>query len=172
MSLLEVKRVPTADDRGLPVFAEFEQLADRIRLQAYNLFAHRGASDGHALDDWLAAERELCWPAAELTERKGEYVLNVALAGFEPAEIEVTATPREIMIKAGRKSEQSASDSESKVRWSEFRSSNILRRVELPTPVDVAKISANLESGLLKIVAPKAQAAGEAPKQVEVSTGS
>jgi HSP20 family molecular chaperone IbpA len=36
----------------------------------------------------------------------------------------------------------------------------------------VEKISASIENGLLKIVAPKAQNAGEATKQVEISTGS
>ena len=81
MSRLNVQKVPAADDRILPIFAEFDQFADRIRVQAYNLFARRGAGDGHALEDWLAAEHELCWPAAELAERDGEFVLNVALAG-------------------------------------------------------------------------------------------
>jgi len=172
MSQLDVKKVAKPDDKSLPIFAEFEQLAERIRLQAYNLFAHRGAGDGHALDDWLAAERQLCWPAAELKERDGEYVLDVALAGFEPAEIEVTATPREIMIKGGHKSEQSGGGGKSKVRWSELRSRNALRRVGLPSTVDVEEISASLENGLLKIVAPKARAAGEATKQVEISSAS
>jgi HSP20 family protein len=171
MSQLDVKKVAEPDDKSLPIFAEFEQLAERIRLQAYNLFAHRGAGDGHALDDWLAAERQLCWPAAELTEGDNEYVLNVALAGFEPAEIEVTATPREIMIKGCHKSEQSTGD-KSKVRWSELRSRNAFRRVGLPATVDVEKISASIENGLLRIVAPKARTAGEATRQVEIATGS
>jgi HSP20 family protein len=171
MSQLDVKKVAAPDDKSLPIFAEFEQLAEQIRLQADNLFAHRGAGDGHALDDWLAAERQLCWPAAELTECNGEYVLDAALAGFEPTEIEVTATPREIMIKGGHKSEQSAGG-ESKVRWSEIRSRNAFRRIGLPTTVDVEKISASIENGLLRIVAPRARVAGEATKQIEISTGS
>jgi HSP20 family protein len=98
-------------------------------------------------------------------------LLDVALAGFEPTEIEVTATPREILIKGRHENERSAAD-ESKVRWSELRSRNAFRRVGLPTSVDVEKISASIENGLLKIVAPKARAAGEATKQVEISTGS
>lgn len=98
MSQVDVQKVSDTDDRALPIFAEFDRLADRIRLQAYNLFASRGG-DGHALDDWLAAERELCWPTAELIEGETEFVLKVALAGFEPKEIALTATPREIMIK-------------------------------------------------------------------------
>jgi len=52
MTELKVQKVPTTDDRRLPIFAEFERLADRVRLEAYNLFARRG-SEGRALDDWL-----------------------------------------------------------------------------------------------------------------------
>ena len=173
MSRLEVQKVPAVDDRSLPIFAEFDRLAERIRVQAYNLFSHRGAGEEHALDDWLAAEREVCWPAAELVERDAELELNVALAGFEPAEITVTASPREILVKAAHKHErQSTGKGEPKVRWTEFRSDNVLRRVELPSAVDVEKISANYQNGLLKIVAPKAQSAKKSAKKVEISTSS
>jgi HSP20 family protein len=173
MSRLDVQKVPAADDRSLPIFAEFDRLADRIRLQAYNLFARRGTGEEHALDDWLAAEREVCWPATELAERDADFVLNVALAGFEPGEITVTATPREVLVMAARKHEQqSPGEGEPKVRWTEFRSDNVFRRVELPSAVVVEKISANFQNGLLKIVAPKAQPAAKTAKKIEVSTGS
>ena len=84
MSRIEVRKVPEKDDRSLPIFAEFDRLTDEIRMQAYQLFRHRGAREGHALDDWLAAEREVCWPAAELAETGDAFTLKVALAGFEP----------------------------------------------------------------------------------------
>ena len=32
---------------------------DRVAMRAYELYLARGAADGAALDDWLAAEREL-----------------------------------------------------------------------------------------------------------------
>ncbi len=170
MSELKVQKVAAADDRTLPIFAEFAKQADRIRAQAYKLFAHRGAGDGHALDDWLSAEREVGWPSAELAEKDGKYALKVALAGFEPGEITVTATPREIIVKAARKEEkQSTDDARAEVRWSEFKSNSVFRRVELPASVDVEKISANLKNGLLEIVAPLAPSTTEAPREIEVS---
>jgi HSP20 family molecular chaperone IbpA len=172
MTQLDVKKVATAEDRSLPIFAEFDRLADRIRLEAYNLFARRGASEGHALDDWLAAEREVCWPAAKLIERQGAFVLEVALAGFEPSEISVTATPREIIVKAAHEHKrESGAEERSQLRWSEFRSDNVLRRVELPAPVDVSKITANLKNGLLVIVAPAAQGAPAAETKIPVTSG-
>lgn len=167
MARLPVQKVPSADDRTLPVFAELDRLADRIRMEAFNLFSRRGGGDGGALDDWIAAERDVCWPAAELAERDGAFTLGVALAGFEPGEVTVTATPREIIVKASHeRSQQAASD----VRWSEFRSDSVLRRVELPADVDVGGISATLKNGLLEIVAPKA--AGESATNVPINAGS
>ena len=34
-------------------------LEHEIRLRAYDLFVRRGRRHGHALDDWLKAEREI-----------------------------------------------------------------------------------------------------------------
>lgn len=168
-----IEKVRTEDDRSLPIFAEFEKLADQIRMEAFNLFSRRGAGDENALEDWLAAERKLCWPAAELTERDGAFVLNVALAGFEPAELKVTATPRQIMVKASHQHKAASTEKEeSKVRWTEFRSNDVFRRVELPRAIDVDNVSAKYQNGLLEIVAPQAQSAAEAATEVEVSTGS
>jgi HSP20 family molecular chaperone IbpA len=160
MPELKVQKVPTTEDRSLPIFAEFDRLADRIRLEAYNLFAHRGSVDGHAIDDWLAAERTVCWPAAKLIEREGAFVLEVALAGFEPNEIELTATPREIMIKAKHEHTRKADEKKAAtLRWSEFGSDEVFRRVELSTPVDPSKITADFKNGLLVVVAPQATSA-------------
>jgi HSP20 family molecular chaperone IbpA len=170
MTQLSVQKVPAPDDRSLPIFAEFEKLADRIRLQAYNLFSRRGGSPGHALDDWLAAEHELCWPAAQLVERDDAFALEVALAGFESSEITVTATPREVIVKAVHKAEKAESKDEKglELRWSEFRSNDVYRRVELPRDIVVDKVTASLHNGLLKIVAPKS-ASGSKPTAVKVT---
>jgi HSP20 family protein len=173
MPEVKVQKVPAANDRTLPVFSELDNLADRIRIEAYKLFARRGTGDGHALDDWLTAEQELCWPSAELIERDGAYALKIALAGFEPGEITVTATPREIIVKAAHKDEKkSAGETKTMTCWSEFRSNNVFRRVELPAPVDVERTSANFRNGLLEITAPQARAAAETAKSIEVSSGS
>jgi HSP20 family protein len=172
MSRVEVQRVPEVSDRSLPIFAEFDKIADQIRLEAYNLFSHRGAGDGHALDDWLEAEKEFSWPAAELAERDDAYSLKVVVAGFKPNEIAVTATPREIMVKAAHEHESAGTAGEAKTRWSEFRSNDVLRRVELPTAIDVDEISASLKNGLLEIRAPKVKSEAEGVAKIEFSTPS
>ena len=34
-------------------------IAEQIEKRAYGLYLERGSEDGHALEDWLAAEREV-----------------------------------------------------------------------------------------------------------------
>lgn len=38
---------------------------DEIACRAYELYLARGGEPGHDLEDWLQAERELCFPSAE-----------------------------------------------------------------------------------------------------------
>jgi HSP20 family protein len=172
MSRVEVKRVPEKDDRSLPIFAEFDRLADRIRMQAYQLFRHRGEGEGRALDDWLAAEREMCWPAAELAETGDAFTLKVALAGFEPKDIEVTATPREVIVKAAQEQRKSGPGKEGELKWSEFRSSDVFRRFELPSDIEVDKLVASFNNGLLEVKAPKAaeKPAAEPARKIKLTT--
>ncbi len=36
-----------------------EQLADDIRIRAFEIYESRGREDGHDVDDWLRAENEV-----------------------------------------------------------------------------------------------------------------
>jgi HSP20 family protein len=159
MADVTVQKAVQTEDRKLPIFEEVDQMMQRIRERAFAAFAGRGFEHGSALQDWLTAERELCWPASELVEQDQNYAFNVALAGFEPKEVKVTATPRELIVSAKTEGTRNdKQDTKSKqVCWSEFRSNNVYRRVELPADIQVDKVSASLDNGLLKVIAPKAQ---------------
>jgi HSP20 family protein len=142
------------DQRDLPVFGELSRRLEAVREKAFERFMHRGASMGSDLDDWIAAEQEvLGWPAAELKEKNGTYVVDITLPGFTEKEVEVTATPSELIVHAATKHEATLEDAQ--VVWSEFRSNDVYRRFGFPTAVDTDKVSAHLERGMLKVVAPK-----------------
>jgi HSP20 family molecular chaperone IbpA len=166
--------VRSPKDRKLPVFKEFDEIADRIRVRAYNLFANRGFGMGNDVDDWLTAQREICWPTAELVEEDDEFEIKVALAGFEPEEISVTATPRELIVKASRKDERKdeRKEDDEKVHWSEFRSNEVYRQIALPSDINVNKIEAEFKHGMLEIEAPKKKGKSTAAKKIKVSSGS
>lgn len=160
MSEITVRKVSSLEDRSLPVFAEVERLMLDVEKRARELFDARGHDGGHELDDWLQAEHEICWAAARLVERDKDLVLSVALPGYEPSDVEVTVTPREIIVHADQASERAGQGKENtaEVRWSDFRSNDVCRRIELPRAVDVAHVRATLRLGLLKVTAPKIEA--------------
>jgi HSP20 family molecular chaperone IbpA len=153
MSDVRIKRADEGE-RQLPVFQEFEQRMEEVRKRAYDIFASRGRRRGRPDDDWIAAERELLgWSAAELKEHDAEYEVDVSLPGFSPNDIELTATPNELILHAADKREQQGKDGN--VVWSEFGSSEVFRRFTLPTSVETDKISAQLKNGVLKVHVPK-----------------
>ncbi len=168
MAEVKIQKVQTIEDRELPVFAEMEDVLERIRARAYELSVARGFGEGHALDDWLAAERELCWPASECIDEDDRYVLEIALAGFEPDEIELTVTPCELIVRAAHESsiEEKLAEQD-QVRWSEFASNEVYRRFEFPTEILVDAVAAGFRNGMLKIAALKATVA----KPEETETG-
>ena len=161
MGKLNVKTVSSDEGRTLPIFAEFEEISAKIRDRAYQLFSDRGFQGGRDFDDWLEAERLICWPTSELVEHDKDFTIDVALAGFEPEEISVTATPSEIIVKAEH--EEKKTDEKAVTHFSEFRSSKALRRFTLPEKVSADRISAKLQNGILEIQAPKAGAVTKAP---------
>lgn len=147
--------------RDLPVFSELERRMEAVREKAFERFLNRGATLGSDLDDWVAAEHEvLGWPAAELKERNGSYEVDITLPGYKDEEVEVTATPSELIVHAATRKETSGE--EAQVVWSEFRSNDVYRRFGFPTAVDAEHVSAQLDRGILHIVAPKQTVQGEA----------
>jgi len=154
MPNVEIQKVKDGQKDALPYFQEFEERFNEIRNRAFALFENRGRGFGYDLDDWLRAERELfASPAAELADKGNAYELQMELPGFEPKEVEVTATPDELIIHAAA-SQEKRSD-KGNVLWSEFSSSDVYRRIPAPTPLNTDGIAATLEKGVLRITAQK-----------------
>ena len=53
------QRLDTADSSGKPSLSVCDDLQARIATRAHELYANRGCGDGHALADWIQAEREI-----------------------------------------------------------------------------------------------------------------
>jgi HSP20 family protein len=150
------------DEASLPMFRDFEKRLDAVRERAYDLFLSRNGAGGSDFDDWVQAERELLGVAmGELKERDGEYEVDVTLPGFKADEVELSATPRELIVHAATTSEKTGDDE--RVMWTEFGSSEVYRRFSLPTPVQTERISAELKNGVLRVHAPKSTATTAVP---------
>jgi hypothetical protein len=59
---------PASERPGEPGRDSNGNFTDRVAARAYELYLARGAGDGMAVEDWLAAERELSPPPGESHE--------------------------------------------------------------------------------------------------------
>jgi HSP20 family molecular chaperone IbpA len=155
MSQVAIKKVSdAAGKKMLPIFEEIEKRCDAVQRRAFELFEKRGRELGHEVEDWLKAEHELMgWPAAELVEKQGAYEMEITLPGFEAKDVEVTATPTEVIVHAAIEEEKKTE--KENVVWTEFGSNDVYRRFEVPNPINVDKVTAKLDKGILHINAPE-----------------
>ena len=111
-------------------------LGEDIRQRAFSRFERRGQTGGGEVDDWLEAERELVWsPPSELIEDKEDFQARVALAGFDAKDVEVTAAPEALVIEADKT--HTHNTKAGNVHFCEFSAQKLLRRINLPTAIDV-----------------------------------
>jgi HSP20 family protein len=155
MSNVAVEKCP--DSGALPetLWQRMNAITDEIRQRAFSFFERRGRTLDMDLDDWLQAEREVVWsPASELVENKDDFCAQLALPGFDAKDLEVTATPNALIVRA--ESAHTHEGKEGEVCFCEFSGKKLYRRLDLPSQIDVEKVTASLDKGILEIDAPKA----------------
>jgi HSP20 family protein len=154
MSQVAIEKVNDASQKTLPIFGEIAKRFEAIRRRAFGIFEKRGCEGGHDVEDWLEAEREFMGsPAAEVTEKDGAYQVRITLPGFEAKDVEVTATPSEILVHFATK--QETKEEKNNILWTEFGSNDVYRRFGVPHPIDVDRVTAKLDNGVLRISAPE-----------------
>ena len=140
------------------VLSEAEAEHHHIRARAHEIFRSRGGTFGHALEDWLKAEREAIWrPSLEVRRTTQAFVVEAAVAGIEPKQFDVQVAPTELIVEAHV--HHSDREQEGKVLLCEFAGGPLFRRYRFPEPVDPARASAEYKNGLLRVTAPLAQPA-------------
>jgi HSP20 family molecular chaperone IbpA len=155
MPQVAVEKLDGKDTADTSVATEMTTLADRIRQRAFEIFEHRGATDGSAVNDWLCAERDLFRvPESELMDRDGKFVARMAAPGIEPSDVTVTALPDALIVKGCSSHTHEHNDGD--VRFCEFDQRTIFRRFDLPEPINVDQVTANLDKGVLQLTARKA----------------
>lgn len=165
MSNVAIQKKPDETKSIWSLVEDTQQLFNQLQQRAFQCFTQRGGGDGMALKDWLQAEREMLEiPPSELTEDEKTLHLRAAVPGLKAKDIEVTATPQELVIR-GETSERN-NGKKGKTSFSEFSEKKMFRRYGLPARVDVDKISADVKDGMLTIDMPKAEPA----KKVKIAT--
>ena len=140
------------------VLTEVEGVQRHVAQRAQEIFRARGSALGHALEDWMKAERETIWrPALEVRRTKEAFVVEAAVAGIDPKQFDVQVTPTELVLAAHV--HHADREQEGEVVLCEFANGPLFRSYKLPEPVDPARVSAQYRNGLLRVIAPLAQPA-------------
>jgi HSP20 family protein len=110
-------------------------------------------------------------------ENASAIVLRVAVPGFDPKSIQVTATPQSLLIQGTETHQHDGL--EDRLHFCEF-GQRLFRRFDLPARIDPSKVSATWDKGIVEIVAGIARPPGEpqdslvtpAPRETETSESS
>jgi HSP20 family protein len=103
-------------------------------------------------------------------EQQGKYVVQVALPGVKPEDVDVTAHQTTMTVKGRCKQllpEPTSKEEPQNHLLIEFGPGEFERQVALPKDIDAEHIEATFERGILTIVAPIAQHAQ--PKRISVT---
>jgi HSP20 family protein len=145
------------------VLDEIDVIQRRIGERAQKIFRERGGALGHAVEDWLKAERETIWrPALEVRRTKDAFVVEAAIAGLDPKQVDVRVTPTELLLAADVHHSDREQDGD--VVLCEFVNGPLFRSYTFPESIDPARVSAEYRNGLLRVTAPLAHPA----KKVEI----
>jgi HSP20 family protein len=100
----------------------------------------------------------------EITETNDKIVVNAAVPGFKPEEIEVSVKDNILVISGN--SEATTEDKDANTVLREWNSNRFCRQLTLPSDVEAANVSADLSDGMLRVTMPKAATVD--PTKIEV----
>jgi HSP20 family molecular chaperone IbpA len=113
-----------------------------------------------------AAQRARTWlPAAEGWTENGTYVIQLALPGVDPKDVEVSWMDNVLTVKGERKADQDNTGKDYFVR--EVAYGAFQRSFELPEGVDAAEVKAKHANGMIEVSVPSPQPAK--PRMIEVT---
>lgn len=104
------------------------------------------------------------FPAIDVAEHENEFVLLAEMPGVKKEDLKLTVENNALTLSGVRKPYEIPQDA--RVLLNEVRVRDFSRSIEFPSDVEVDKIAAELQNGLLRVVLPKAEEAK--PKQIEV----
>jgi HSP20 family protein len=114
---------------------------------------------------WGLAGGESFGLPLDVTNGKDELIVEAALPGFRPEDVDITVENGTLSISAQSQTETSSGEGESLVQ--EIRRGSVSRVVSLPNGLEPDKASATFENGILTLRIPRAEAVK--PRQIRIS---
>ena len=165
MSTVAVQKCKTSNEIPQDLLDYSDTITDLVRQRAFELFQGRNGMFGTDLSDWLEAEKDIVHsPASELVDDKKEFRARLEMPGFVAKDIQVSASPDLLIVKAD--SIHTHKEDDFHVQFCELSENARLRRFALPSHIDVDNVTASLDNGILQINARKAASAQRLPPQL------
>jgi HSP20 family protein len=101
----------------------------------------------------------------DVTSTADALVVEAALPGIRPEDVEITVEDGTLTIRAEHKSEREQTEGETLI--SEIRRGSVSRAVTLPSGLEADKASATFENGVLRLTFPRAEEVK--PRQIRIS---
>jgi len=104
----------------------------------------------------------------DMYEREDQYVIKAHVPGVKVDDIEINVDRGLLLTIKAHIDGEAASEEAKNYKWllNELGSGDLARSLSMPTMVDVNKIEASVENGVLTITLPKAEEAK--PKQIKI----
>ncbi|MEZ6135879.1 MAG: Hsp20/alpha crystallin family protein [Pirellulaceae bacterium] len=144
-------------NRGLNVLEEFSSDMERV------FDSLLGRTVGTALRSSQAAKFV---PSLDVTESAEDFLISIDLPGVKPADVKVEMHEGKLTISGSR--ESTTEDKEKNYHRVERTSGSFFRSIAVPSEVDVERIDASYEHGVLHVKLPKS--AKQQPKKIEIRT--
>jgi HSP20 family protein len=120
-------------------------------------------------NDWYERSGFKATPGVNVYEGKDNYEIEVAAPGLDKKDFRIDVKENVLTVSSEKK-EQKEEKEGNKVVFTEFNYSSFSRSFQLPEGIDVNKISAGHNNGVLKITLPKREEYIEkAPRTIEIS---
>jgi HSP20 family protein len=105
--------------------------------------------------------------AYDLSEKDGEYIVRLDAPGFSADQVKVEVDGDTLVV-SGERDTESRDEGEGVLRWGR-RHNSFERQFELGGKVDIDKVAASLDAGVLTIRLPKVE--GDAKRHIQVVAG-
>ncbi len=136
---------------------EMSKRFDAIARRAFEIFEQDGWQLGHDLENWFQAESELFHPVfLDISETGNALTVKAEIPGFAEKDIKISLEPRRLTITGKRETREEKK--EKKTLYTEQRSNEIFRVVDLPKEVDptASGVKATYDQGVLTVTLPEA----------------
>lgn len=145
--------------RALSPFEEFERWFEDFFKRSFSLMA----------PSWWQRlrppEREELTPSVDIFEERGDVVVKAELPGMKKEDIDVKLTDDNIITISGEKKKEEKIERENYYR-AERLYGTFTRSFHLPTDVQIDKVKAKFEDGVLEIRIPKTEEAIKKERKV------